>query len=113
MFGGINKRQVEQMMRKMGMSQEDLDVSSVVVHLGSGGKMVFESPSFQKIVMRGEEQFQLVGDYTLLEEGSKVSIRDDDIGAVVEQTRVSEEQARKALEQSQGDIAKAIISLQS
>ncbi|MCS4542081.1 MAG: nascent polypeptide-associated complex protein, partial [Euryarchaeota archaeon] len=39
-------------------------------------------------------------------------ISDDDVKLVAEQAKVTEEQARKALEQTNGDLAAAILLLQ-
>ena len=111
MFGNINPRQMQQMMRQMGMAQEDVKVSSVIINLQSGEKMIFENPTLQKIKMQGQETFQLSGEYTQNLEKKKIEISNDDVDMVSEQAQVSKKDAKLALEQNLGDIAEAIVSL--
>ena len=108
---GVNPRQVQQMMRQMGMSQEDLNVSEVIIKTDSGD-LIFKNPSVQKITMKGQENFQLSGDYTVSESVAQITISDEDIETVCSQVNVSKDKARLALTESNGDIAQAIVNLQ-
>jgi nascent polypeptide-associated complex subunit alpha len=110
MIPGVNPRQVQQMMKQMGMSQEDLDCSEVIIKT-SKGNLVFSNPSVQKIIMQGQENFQLSGEYTLEENKLEISISDEDIETVSSQANVSKEKAKEALSESDGDIAQAIVNL--
>lgn len=112
MIPGVNPRQVQQMMRQMGMSQEDIDASCVIIKT-SKGDLVFNNPSIQKIKMQGQETFQLSGSYELVEDKIEVVISEDDINTVVDAANVSKEVARSALEKSGGDIAQAIVDLEN
>ncbi len=100
-------------MRQMGMSQSDIDATQVIIKTKSGKQLVFENPSVQKITMQGQTTFQLSGDYEEVEESAQISISDEDVNMVAEQAGVSKDEARKALEESNGDIAEAIVKLSS
>ncbi len=59
----------------------------------------------------GQESFQITGEVS--EQGSKPEISDDDINIVIEQAKVSKEEAITSLEETNGDIAEAILKLQN
>lgn len=111
MIPGVNPRQMQQMMRQMGMSQTELEAEQVVIKLKSGKQLVFENPNVQQIKMQGQETFQLMGTYSELEEKAQITISEDDVEMVAEQANVSKDKAKEALENNNGDIAEAIVSL--
>ena len=110
MIPGVNPRQVQQMMKQLGMSQEEMDATCVIIKTPSK-TLVFDNPSVQKISMRNQTTFQLSGDFREEENMVEISISDDDVNVVCEQAGVSDEKARKALERAEGDIAQAIVNL--
>ena len=110
MLPGVNPRQMQAMMRQMGISQTDVNASQVVIIKKDGSKLIFDAPDVQKIIMQGNTSFQITGSYKEVAEQLTVSISDDDIEMVSNQANVSKEKARKALEDSKGDIAQAIVS---
>ena len=111
MMPGLDPKMMKQAMKRMGISQEELDAQAVIIVL-DGKQLVFDAPSIQKIVMQGEESFQLSGAYREeIIESTSEEIDPSDIAAVIEQTGVSEEEAREALERTHGDLAAAIIQL--
>lgn len=112
MIPGVNPRQLKQMMRQMGMSQEDVDATTVIIKTPTK-EYVFESPSVQKISMQGQITFQLSGKYVERELKAELNITQDDIKTVAEQAGVSEDEARRALEKYNGDIAETIVNLTS
>jgi len=107
MFGGINPSKMQGMMKKMGISQEDLNAKRVIFELGDKN-LVIENPSVIKIKMQGQESYQVTGEVT--EEEAEIFL-EEDLRLVIEKTNKSEEEARAALEESDGDIAEAIIKL--
>ena len=109
---GVNPRQLKQMMKQMGMSQDDLDVTEVTIKTSDGNLLVFENPNVQKITMKGQVSFQLTGPFKTVEPKLEIKISEDDISIVMEQTNVSKEIAKKTLEEFNGDIAEAIIKLE-
>lgn len=103
----MNPKKMQGMMKKMGISQEEIDASKVIIEKNDGSKLVIEDPSVTKINMQGQETFQIAGEISE-EEGEKFS--QEDIQTVVEKTGVSEEKALEALEETE-DLAEAILKL--
>jgi nascent polypeptide-associated complex subunit alpha len=108
MFGGIDPKKMQAMMKQMGMKQEEIDALRVIIEC-SDKKIIIEPANVQKIVMQGQESWQITGEAR--EESVVESIKEEDVTLVVEKTGKSESVARKALEESNGDIAEAIVKL--
>ncbi len=108
MFGGINPKQMQEMMKKMGMSQEKIDASRVIIEKNDNSKIIIENPSVMKIKIQGQETFQITGD--ICEQEAEQGISEDDIQTIIEKTGVSEKKARETLERT-GDLAEAILEL--
>lgn len=106
MFGGMNPKQMEKMMKQMGIKTETIDASEVVIK-ARGKEIVITEPQVTKIKMGGQDTFQIIGKVS---ERSKEKFSAEDIKMIAEQTGVSEEEAKKALEE-EGDIAAAIMKL--
>ena len=100
----FNPKNMEKMMKQMGMKTKDVGAKKVVVDLGDE-EMVFESPELTKISVKGKDMFQLQGDYTRKAKGPS----EDDVELVAEKADVSKEDARKAIEEH-GDLTEAIMS---
>ena len=92
-------------MKQMGMKTESINAKKIVVDLGDE-EMVFESPELNKISVKGQDMFQLQGKYTKRSKGPS----DEDVELVAEKADVSEDEARKALEEND-DLTEAIMSL--
>jgi len=107
MFGGINPKQMQGMMKKMGISQQEVNASRVIIEC-EDKNIIIENPSVLRVKMQGNESFQISGDISE-EESSPFS--EEDIEMVIEKTEKSREEVIKALEKSNGDIAEAIMEL--
>jgi len=105
--GGMNPAKMQGMMKKMGISQTQLPVKRVVFEMDEGN-LVIDDPSVIKIMMQGQESYQVTGE--AVEESSE-SFSDDDVEMVVSQSGKSVEEVKDALENSDGDIAEAIMAL--
>ena len=113
MIPGVNPRQMQRMMKQMGMSQSEIDATEVIIKLADR-QLVFTNPNVSKVDMMGQETYQIVGEAherELTVESDTPEISDDDIKTVMEQANVDEEKAREAIEESNGDLAEAIIKL--
>ncbi len=110
MFGNINQRQLKQTMKKMGIKQEEIDAEKVIIEL-SDSRIIIEEPSVMKVKMMGQENYQISGKERIEEKDSTPDITEEDIKTVMENASCSEEEAKTALEENEGDLAKAIISL--
>ena len=98
---------MKSMMKKMGMKQEDIDASEVIIKC-SDKEIIIRNPEVAKIEMMGKENFQISGD---IEERSLSKFNEDDVETVKSQTNCTEEEAREALERNEGDLAKTILEL--
>ena len=99
-------KNMQKMMARMGISQEEIDASRVVIEC-SDKNIVIENPSVLKVKMQGQETYQISGEEREEEKG----LREEDVKTVMEKTGANEEQARKALEKANGDLAEAILNL--
>ena len=105
--GGMNPAKMQGMMKKMGISQTQLPVRKVVFEMDDGN-LVIENPNVLKIMMQGQESYQVTGEAV---EESTESFSEDDVKMVMSQTEKNEDEVRAALEESEGDIAEAIMAL--
>ena len=107
MFPGINAKQVEKVMKQMGMSQTPIDAKRVIIEC-ENSNIVINEPSVMKVKMQGQETFQISGE---ISEESNESFSEEDVQMVIEKTGKPDEEVRKVLEESGGDIAEAIMNL--
>ncbi len=111
MFPGMNKKQMAQAMRQMGISQEEINAVEVIIRCPDK-ELVFHSPEVSIVKMAGQESFQISGDYEERSLSTTPEINEEDIKMVAQQANVSEEEAKTAIEESNGDLAAAILKLQ-
>ncbi|MDY6966196.1 MAG: nascent polypeptide-associated complex protein [Halobacteriota archaeon] len=105
---GMNPRKVKQMMKQMGINVDPLDDVQEVIIKMSDREIVFKDAEVTVMDAMGTKTYQIVG---TPEERVKEEIPDDDIQLVIEQTGASKEEATRALKESNGDLAEAIIKL--
>ena len=106
MLGGIDPKKIQAMMKQMGIKQQEIDASRVVIEC-EDKNIIIENPSVLKVNMQGQEQFQISGDISEQEKG----ISEEDIKQIMEKTGKSKKEAEEALKNSNGDLAEAILSL--
>lgn len=111
MFPGMNSRKAAQMMKKMGIQQVEIPATEVIIKTPEK-EIVITEPQVSKVNMMGQETFQVVGNINERELSAEPEISDEDIKTVAEQARVSEQQAKEAIQEAEGDLAQAIINLQ-
>lgn len=108
---GMNPAKMKQMMKQMGIDVKELkDVQEVIIKTADFN-IIIENANVSIMKVQGSETYQIVGDAK--EVPKELEIPADDIKLVMEQTGVSEEEARKALTSSNGDLAEAIVALSS
>ncbi len=107
-LGGINPKQMQAMMKQMGINQEEIDAAEVTIKKTDGSKIIIENPSVQRITMKGQSSFQIAGE---IREESGEAFSEEDIKLVAEKTSCSIAEAKKTLEETNGDIAEAIMKL--
>ncbi len=106
---GMNPRQMKRLMRQMGIKMEELESVSEVVIKMEGKEIVIRDPSVAVMVVKGEKTYQIVPGSEEVRE--VLSIPEEDVELVMEQAGVDRETALKALRETKGDIAEAIIRL--
>jgi alpha-NAC-related protein len=107
MFPNINPKQMQAVMKQMGINQEDIPSSKVIIEKEDGKRIIISNPSLTKIKMSGNETFQIAGDVS---EESAEKFSKEDVSTIMQKTNCSEKQALKALEET-GDLAEAILKL--
>lgn len=105
MFGGIDPKKMQAMMKQMGIKQEEIEATRVIIEKADG-KIVIDQPNVAKITMQGQESWQITG-----EAREETGISEEDVQMVAGKTGKSEQEARDALEAAEGDIAQAIMTL--
>ena len=111
MFPGMNPRELQKAMKRMGVKQEEIDAELVIIKT-SDKDLVVKNPHVTKVNMMGQESLQIVGDITEVEKNQS-EINDDDITTVMDQTNCTKEEALNALQYSNGNLAEAILKLQN
>ena len=101
-----NMKDMAKMMSRMGISQEEIDAVRVIIEK-EDGKIIIDNPSVLRVKMQGQETFQISGEIKEEEKG----FREEDIRTIMEKTGRSESEAKEALENNNGDLAEAILSL--
>ena len=110
MFPGVNPRKMQQMMRKMGIQQQDIGATEVIIRTPEK-EIIVQDPSVQKVNMMGQETFQISGTIIEKEISTGPDINEEDINTVMGQANVDKETALKAIEDCKGDLAEAIMGL--
>lgn len=111
MMPNMDPRALKKMMDSMGMKTTEISAERVIIE-GRERNIVIENPSITMIEMQGNKTFQIGGSISEVEkEKAKVEITEEDVRMVRERTGAGEEEARRALEETDGDIAEAILRL--
>jgi nascent polypeptide-associated complex subunit alpha len=116
----MNPREQKRMMQRMGMNMDSVpDVEEVIIRTGSK-EITIEQPEVAILEMQGQKIYQVIGGNVSEKAAertapavAKFSVSEEDVQLVAGQTGKSVEEARKALEECEGDLAKAILLLQS
>ncbi len=118
----MNPRETRRMMQRMGMNMDSVpDVEQVIIRTPSK-EIVVEQPEVAILEMQGQKIFQIIGgQITEKAPEHKIAsavpvahaVSEEDVQLVADQTGKSLDAARKALEECDGDLAKAILLLQS
>ena len=118
----VNPREAKRMMKRMGMSMDTVeDVKQVIIRT-SMKDIVIDEPEVAILNMSGQKMFQVAGG-TVTEKApgtgianepaKSATVSEEDARLVADQTGKSVEEAKNALIECEGDLAKAILLLQS
>ncbi len=118
----MNPREQKRMMQRMGMNMDTVeDVEQVIIRT-AGKDIVIDEPEVAILQVQGQKMYQIIGGQVSEQAPSqrgaaaapaKPAFSEEDVQLVADQTGKSLEKAKEALEECGGDLAKAILLLQS
>ncbi|MGB9135207.1 MAG: nascent polypeptide-associated complex protein [Candidatus Bathyarchaeia archaeon] len=114
---GMSPRDTRRIMQRMGLSMDAMQDVQQVVFKTSTKEIVVEEAEVAVLNLKGQKVFQVTGgkisERALATEEGKLMIPEEDVRLVADQTGKSVEEAKQALEACGGDLAKAILLLQT
>jgi len=115
MRGRVSPREAKRMMQRMGLNMNAVEDVEQVIIKTSSKEIVIKEPEVSILEVQGQKMFQVAGGQITEKaaEQKTPAAAEEDVRLVADQTGKSLEEARKALEESGGDLAKAILLLQS
>jgi nascent polypeptide-associated complex subunit alpha len=119
----MNPREQKRMMQRMGMNMDSVPNVQQVIIRTDGKDIVIDEPEVTILHIQGQKMYQVIGGQvseqapTQLKTGSAAALKpafsEEDVQLVADQTGKSLDKAKEALEECGGDLAKAILLLQS
>ena len=121
----MDSRRARRMMKQRGMNMDELGDIKRVILQGDNKEIVIEGPQVTSINVQGTKMYQVAGGreterkiqaaraVEAAPEEEPLVLPEEDILLVAQQANVSIEKAKAALENSDGDLAQAIIKLQT
>jgi nascent polypeptide-associated complex subunit alpha len=118
MPGNMNPRQMKQMMKRLGINVREIENVEEIIIRTDTKEYIFDSAEVTIMDAHGQKTYQISGRPRIVErsvgkksEEKEEGIPQSDIDLVAEQTGKNKEEAKKALEETDGDIAEAILKL--
>lgn len=114
--GRMNPKQMKAMMKRMGIDQQELaDVEEVIIRTKTK-ELVIKDAGVTAVTVQGQKSYQVVGTVQererKREEGSdEGGIPQEDIKLVMDQTGCTASEAKKALQETDGAPAEAILKI--
>jgi nascent polypeptide-associated complex subunit alpha len=108
----MDNRQARRAMERLGINMKEIpDVKEVIIRT-SDKELRITNASVSEVNAQGNRVFQVVGDVEETEV-EKEAFSEEDVLLVQQQAGVSRERAVAALEESDGEVARAILKLTS
>jgi nascent polypeptide-associated complex subunit alpha len=107
MLGGMDPKQMAKMMKQMGINTKEIAADRVIIEAAEE-KIIIEEPQIVEIIAQGQSSFQISGKVRKEEK-----VNEEDVALIMEKTGVLREKAIEALKNAKGDLAEAILALQS
>ena len=108
----MDNRNARRMMDRLGINMKEIPNVQEVVIKTPERELPITNASVSEVNAQGNRMFQVAGDVEEVEVEKKV-FSDEDILLVQQQTGASRERATAALEESDGEVARAILKLSS
>jgi len=130
----INPNELRKMLKRMGIGNlnvEEINAAKVVIYLRNGSTLEIPNPSVAAIKMQGMMIYQVQASekdikttqtqaaaapapsIIMQKPQEETPVSEDDVRLIMDQTGVTRDEAIKALRESNGDLAEAILKLQS
>lgn len=117
---GVNPRQMKQAMKRMGITTEDINGVEEVIIRTKDKEYVIRDAAVTIMEVQGQKTFQVIGDATVsartaapAAKGGESQVPEEDIELVMSQTGAEREQVIRALKESGGQPAEAILKIMS
>ena len=122
--GGFDPRKMQQMMDQFGIDLTEIDAEEVVIRT-EDEELVFHDAEVQKMDAQGQATYQVIGSPESRargeggadggatggddggDSGGTPAVEPQDVEIVAQRTGASEDRAREALEETDGDLAAA------
>ena len=116
--GRMNPKQMKAMMKRMGIDQEEMPGVEEVIIKTKTKELVFKDAVVTAVSVQGQKTYQVVGipqeRERRREEGEEEGgVPEDDIKLVMSQTGCMAAEAKKALQETDGAPAEAILKIMS
>jgi len=114
--GRMNPKQMKAMMKRMGIDQQELaDVDEVIIRTKTK-ELVIKDAAVTAVVVQGQKSYQVVGtvqerERKREETSDEGGIPQEDIKLVMDQTGCTASEAKKALQETDGAPAEAILKI--
>ena len=131
--GGFDPRKMQQMMDQFGIDIEEIDAEEVIIRTADE-ELVFDDAEVQRMDAQGQQTYQVIGSPESRAPGAASAVESGDAGGdadgdsggggggggipdadveiVANRAGVSEDDAREALEENDGNLAAAVESLE-
>jgi nascent polypeptide-associated complex subunit alpha len=118
----MNPREQKRMMQRMGMNMDSVANVQQVIIRTADKDIVIDEPEVAILQVQGQKMYQVIGGQVSEQAPSqlsspaaatKPSFSEEDVQLVADQTGKSLEKAKEALQECGGDLAKAILLLQT
>lgn len=106
----LGDRQARRLMERMGIDMRQIDGVEEVIIRTASKEIHIKNPSVSEVNAQGNRIFQVMGDIEEFERERK-KYSEEDILLVQQQANVSRERAIAALEECDGEVARAILRL--
>ena len=113
MIRRISPRELKRLSKRLGLQIEELNGVREVRIIHEDRDIIISDPKVSILKVGNEQIFQVIGEAKEVTREVEVEISDEDVELVAMQAGVSREEALKALKQTGGDLAKAILLLSS
>jgi len=109
MPGRMNPNQMKKMMKRLGIDVKEIENVKKIIIQTDTKEYIFDEAEVTIMNAQGQKTYQITGTPKI--RLKKEEIPGEDINLVAEQTGKSKAEAKKALIETKGDIAEAILKL--